>query len=122
MPTDPTYFSGWDKVGIIGILIAIIVFHAFLGGFAFKALKGLIGTVMDTFKGINEKSEESHKGTADVIHSNTQAAIQLAAIVDNLTRTTNALHMRMDNILQCPAQKCPVRKTTPPDEINSRPT
>lgn len=107
--TSPEYFSHWEKVGIVGILVAVILLHLFIGWKAFNAFKSLVLTVLQRFREMSEASDKHNEATTKIVGANTEASLELSRVVSNLVQSDNALHQRLDIQLQCPDKSCPVR-------------
>ena len=109
---DTYYFMEWDKVGIVGILVAVVLLHLIVGKWLIRKAEGILKSVQGWASEISRVHIEATEKHTERIVDQTNKVSQLTDKIQEQSDQTYQLHQRIDRTLMCRKTDCPVKQPT----------
>ena len=103
VPSDATYYSGWDKVGAVAVCVAVITVLVMLHRNGLKRVDAI---------------SDRHMA---FVEAQTKTLTDVVSATNESRKASEAMHKRLDNILTCRKAGCPMRRIITQEEDKEPP-
>lgn len=107
---ETSYFMEWDKVGIVGILVAVVLLHLFVGKWLIRKAEGVLSRVQEWASEISKAHIDATEKHTMMIVDQTSKVSHLTDKIQEQSDQTSQLHQRIDRTLMCRKIDCPVKQ------------